>query len=400
MCVSIVVCAVVLGFAPAPEEESEEEQKHDSDPEEDEAVEPPVLMKRPASKGTAKVAKRPSMRPKGKSQAKAKAKTRAKDAKAAKAKATAKRSSKRKAADAEVNAFDTEPDQDQASIVETMGYNEVEKPRERFVKKQAKEAAAKVKAKATLVKQRGRPKKGVTMDAMPEPGGDQAGLDAGLGLVAPPTRHARTKASALAEQEEKSKDMVKQKLETPNADAETGPSSGSSSPSSSTESDSSEEQFSQHIQSMCEPVQDDGDGTCPSGASHSSIHPEQVRTREEMFGFAERHLQRLQTYFGADSRVRLSDNMAKMSIMSLYSGLVGAEISAGLIHTALKTMKDKSAVLGQISDFAEGAPQMELACDYNVDCQKVLRSHIVPWWHIGSLDIECSSFFPSEFLWS
>ena len=49
MCVSIVVCAVVLGFATAPEEESEEEQKHDSDPEEDEAVEPPVLMKRPAS---------------------------------------------------------------------------------------------------------------------------------------------------------------------------------------------------------------------------------------------------------------------------------------------------------------------------------------------------------------
>lgn len=56
-----------------------------------------------------------------------------------------------------------------------------------------------------------------------------------------------------------------------------------------------------------------------------------------------------------------------------------------MIFQSLQKMKSTSAELSQDPSFASQPPSMELACDFNADCQKVLRSHIDPWLQMYSI---------------
>ena len=103
--------------------------------------------------------------------------------------------------------------------------------------------------------------------------------------------------------------------------------------------------------------------------------PDQVRSRFDLFQFLRRYIERLQKHFGVESLARLNQNMASMKLLSLYSGLGGAEIATTLV---------KQALTDHIAEHA--APMLPakskpctLACDSNTDCKKVLPALQANW---------------------
>ena len=110
------------------------------------------------------------------------------------------------------------------------------------------------------------------------------------------------------------------------------------------------------------------------------MRPEQMRTRKEMFSFVDRHLRRMHQHFGRESLLSLDEHLSNMSLLTLYSGLGGAEISAGLTFNGLQKLKQQEKDQWP-ENFASTPPSFELACDYNTDCQKVLRNHVATWLH-------------------
>ena len=86
-------------------------------------------------------------------------------------------------------------------------------------------------------------------------------------------------------------------------------------------------------------------------------------------------MDRLHHHFGADPIRQLSQNLSKMKLVTMYSGLGGAELSALLLKTALNNfVRENELPCLPLRD-----PECLLACEMNSDCHKVLRTHHVSW---------------------
>lgn len=103
------------------------------------------------------------------------------------------------------------------------------------------------------------------------------------------------------------------------------------------------------------------------------VRHDATRSREDVFGFAMRNVQRLHEHFGLDPLTRLSSNLSSLSVLSLYSGLGGAEISAALTTANLRKYVEDKELLGEVGFPTK--PENVLACDIDQDCQKILKSH-------------------------
>ena len=103
---------------------------------------------------------------------------------------------------------------------------------------------------------------------------------------------------------------------------------------------------------------------------------ETVRDRAGMFAFNHRSIERIHKYFGEAGLAQVAKNLGSLSLFSLYSGLGGAEIAASLTRTALCDYLQRHREL-QIDPPAK--PKFVLACDFNSDCQKVLKAHQATW---------------------
>ena len=84
-------------------------------------------------------------------------------------------------------------------------------------------------------------------------------------------------------------------------------------------------------------LQSDDAEMCDADAGeHSLIRvPEATRTRQDVFAFPLRHIRRIERHFGREALHTLSERMSSMTMVSLYSGLGGAEISAAMVCNAL-----------------------------------------------------------------
>ena len=100
------------------------------------------------------------------------------------------------------------------------------------------------------------------------------------------------------------------------------------------------------------------------------VQPEQVRSRIQMFSYPKRHVQRLRKHWGDGAVDNLRKNLSKASVVSLYSGLGGAEIACQLLGNALGEQTGPGLERGE-----PAKPEFLLACDHNSDCQKVLHTH-------------------------
>lgn len=101
------------------------------------------------------------------------------------------------------------------------------------------------------------------------------------------------------------------------------------------------------------------------------VQPEKTRSRIQMFSFPKRHVQRLRKHWGDGAVDNLRRNLSKASVVSLYSGLGGAEIACQLVGNALESVQTGPAtVTGEAAK-----PEYLLACDHNNDCQKILHTH-------------------------
>lgn len=358
-----------------------------------------------------------------------KAKTKARRTGDSKAKkAPAKASRKRKAASkngSEVNAFETPPDGDQSSIERSLGHADcMMTPQQRHSDHASASARTPKRSRTRLRKLQDENKAFSTT-----PDKNQRSVEHAWGNKSNPTpreRYGEAKAKAKAKSRSaakaksrkaaqktkpKQKARAKAKMKDkqgkssrPKADKgnsnskdENSSSSSSSVDSNSTGSDrtlnskspgneSGDEPEPQTARAFLQPdemfgelLDEENPGPADSMSPRAKeVQPDQVNSRQDAFSFVDRHLHRLQSHFGHQCLLNLSQNLGEMAVMSLYSGLGGAEISAGLIHTSMTRMKAKDP--NSFPDtFASKAPSMQLACDCNSDCQKVLRSHIDPW---------------------
>lgn len=290
-----------------------------------------------------------------------------------------KRSKRLKKLQDENEAFNTTPDANQKSMEQVLGDESGPTARHRY-----SQAKAKSRSAATPKSSRTTPK-------------------------AKPQRKARAKAKAKTKAEGKRTSKPRSKVKAPSSRPKTDRGNGNSkSDNSSSSSDSSIDSYSmgsdrtlnsespsdhpvgepdpQTARAFLEPSEMFGelleeDTSCPAESVSpraKNLQPDQVNSRQDAFSFVDRHLRRLQSHFGNQCLINLSDNLGKMAVMSLYSGLGGAEISAGLIYHSMTRLKADDP--NSFPDtFARKAPSMHLACDFNSDCQKVLRSHIDPW---------------------
>lgn len=102
------------------------------------------------------------------------------------------------------------------------------------------------------------------------------------------------------------------------------------------------------------------------------IQPDQVRTRIQMFSFPTRNVQRLKKHWGPSTVDKLEEHLQEATVISLYSGLGGAEVACTLTAHALHSVKQKP---GGTVPTKIPLPEFLLACDHNTDCQKILQSH-------------------------
>ena len=113
--------------------------------------------------------------------------------------------------------------------------------------------------------------------------------------------------------------------------------------------------------------------------------PDNVATRASVFQYHYRHVRKLLTHFGPGALLTLGKNLNEVTLISLFSGLGGAEISVALLIEALRhTVSEELAVtpaeewpeaLRSLRSLFPLRPRLYMVCDYNPDCQKVLRSH-------------------------
>lgn len=113
------------------------------------------------------------------------------------------------------------------------------------------------------------------------------------------------------------------------------------------------------------------------------VQPDKVRSRIQMFSFPTRNIQRLEKHWGMSTVENLDKNLSDATVVSLYSGLGGAEIACSLTSHALASVFTHHAGGKTIEPVQ---PKYLLACDHASDCQKILRSHVDAYsssWHCG-----------------
>jgi hypothetical protein len=154
------------------------------------------------------------------------------------------------------------------------------------------------------------------------------------------------------------------------SDYSTG-SSASSSSSSSSSSDS------------CQPVtysyeNEDDAVILPSQSSIGTpfTKPEETNFASQMYQWHFRGVDRVEKHFGGDDVDNLCTNIGQVTLLSLYSGLGGSELSASSVHLAA-TKKQLSR-----GKCPPPKPKFAVACDVNESCQAVLKSHKEPIEHI------------------
>lgn len=111
------------------------------------------------------------------------------------------------------------------------------------------------------------------------------------------------------------------------------------------------------------------------------IQPDQTRSRIQMFSFPYRHVQRLRKHSGEKAVTNLANLLGSATLVSLYSGLGGAEIASTLVANAVQRVQSTATTPVEPPE-----PEYLLACDHSNDCQKILQSHRVP----------CPFAFPHE----
>ena len=107
------------------------------------------------------------------------------------------------------------------------------------------------------------------------------------------------------------------------------------------------------------------------------VQPDQIRSRIQMFSFPSRNVQRLKKHWGMDAVTNLDINLSDATVVSLYSGLGGAEIATTLLGHAVSATLTQSNPDGK-RPVQPLIPQFLLACDHSNECQEVLRSHFDP----------------------
>eukprot|EP00435_Cladocopium_sp_Y103_P067517 s638_g30.t1 len=111
----------------------------------------------------------------------------------------------------------------------------------------------------------------------------------------------------------------------------------------------------------------------------SEIDHEAVTDLRSMFSFAERSVKRIYSHFGRDKFENLVANTDDFVLLSLYSGVGGAELSLGMLHRSvtkeLKNFHDNEDFLWMESP---RKPFFFASCDVDSACQKVLDQHKDP----------------------
>ena len=93
----------------------------------------------------------------------------------------------------------------------------------------------------------------------------------------------------------------------------------------------------------------------------------------DLFQHHFRTVDRLADMYGREGIRNLAENISEMSIISLFSGIGGAEL---LMHHLWLATKRKCEQMG-ISPLPE-QPLPLLACDVDSECQQVLMNHLYP----------------------
>ena len=83
-------------------------------------------------------------------------------------------------------------------------------------------------------------------------------------------------------------------------------------------------------------------------------------------------MQQLYDKSGAEGLKIMRDNLSKMKIFSLFSGLGGAELSIQQLYLACKALCEKVGLE------PPSMPENLLSCDYDPTCQQVLLNHHHP----------------------
>ena len=89
-----------------------------------------------------------------------------------------------------------------------------------------------------------------------------------------------------------------------------------------------------------------------------------------MYAFSQRHVARVIEHLGPDALQTLCTNLEGAHVVSLYSGLGGAELTVqSCWHAAC------AAAQAQGTEVPTEPPHMAVACDVDTACQQVLRQH-------------------------
>ena len=107
-----------------------------------------------------------------------------------------------------------------------------------------------------------------------------------------------------------------------------------------------------------------------------TLEADEARCAASMFRFPVRHVRRVLEHFGQQSLQQLCDNLDGCKLLSLYSGLGGAELSLQSCWNAVQTVLNENPQLSV--DRPQHQPTMAAACDIESACQKVLRNHSDP----------------------
>ena len=178
------------------------------------------------------------------------------------------------------------------------------------------------------------------------------------------------------------KEVVENKDKVPGSGSE-GPQDGSSSntssvssPSTSSKSDMGEMQEEEFPISTDEVVVEslfditsfeaDNGGIAAAERKFSSS---EIASLADVFGCADRYVDRLQYYFGMEKIEQLIKNISGCNVLTFYSGLGGAELSIMQLYYSLCRWAE---VHGRAPPLK---PRFVVACDIDASCQRVLLSH-------------------------
>ena len=105
-----------------------------------------------------------------------------------------------------------------------------------------------------------------------------------------------------------------------------------------------------------------------AGAQRTSSSSE-IGSLADVFGCADRYVDRLQNYFGMEKIDQLIENLSGCNVLTFYSGLGGAELSIMQLYYSLCRW-------AEVHDRAPpDKPNFVIACDIDASCQRVLLSH-------------------------